>query len=81
MPVGTNNNNGKETNKVNGEDESSNSDGDSSSCERDELFTVGVNLKCSHCMIDDEDESERRKGDCLEDIQYLEQQFSELKEL
>lgn len=50
MPVGTNNNNGKETNKVNGEDESSNSDGDSSSCERarDELFTVGVNLKCSH---------------------------------
>lgn len=31
--------------------------------------------------IDDEDECERRKGDCLDDIQYLEQQFSELKEL
>lgn len=29
----------------------------------------------------DEDESERRKGDCLDDIQYLEQQFSDLKEL
>ena len=31
--------------------------------------------------IDDEDESERRKSDCLDDIQYLEQQFSDLKEL
>lgn len=59
MPVVTSN--GKETNKVNGEEESSNSDGDSSSY--------------------DEDESERRKSDCLDDIQYLEQQFSDLKEL
>lgn len=31
--------------------------------------------------LDDEDEAERRKGDCLDDIQYLEQQFSDLKEL
>lgn len=59
MPVVTSN--GKEAQKMNGEEESSNSDGDSSSY--------------------DEDESERRKGDCLDDIQYLEQQFSDLKEL
>ena len=32
-------------------------------------------------FLDDEDESERRKGDCLDDIQYLEQQFSDLKQL
>ena len=31
--------------------------------------------------VDDEDDAERRKGDCLDDIQFLEQQFSDLKEL
>ena len=30
---------------------------------------------------DDEDESERRKVDCLDDMQFLEQQFSDLKEM
>lgn len=59
MPVSTSN--GKESSKVNGDEDSSNSECDSSSY--------------------DEDESERRKGDCLDDIQYLEQQFSDLKEL
>ena len=29
----------------------------------------------------DEDESDRRKGDCLDDMQFLEQQFSDLKEM
>ena len=31
--------------------------------------------------IDDEAEAERRKVDCLDDMQFLEQQFSDLKEL
>ncbi|XP_064403076.1 breast cancer metastasis-suppressor 1-like protein [Halichondria panicea] len=29
----------------------------------------------------DEDDTERRKGDCIEDIQFLEQQFTDLKEM
>ena len=32
-------------------------------------------------FVDDEDDTERRKGDCLEDIQFLEQQFTDLKEM
>ena len=31
--------------------------------------------------VDDEEDGDRRKGDCLDDMQYLEQQFSDLKEL
>lgn len=31
-------------------------------------------------IVDDESEAERRKVDCLDDMQYLEQQFSDLKE-
>ena len=33
-----------------------------------------------HLYVDDEDDSERRKVDCLDDMQYLEQQFTDLKE-
>ena len=32
-------------------------------------------------FTDDEAETERRKVDCLDDMQFLEQQFSDLKEL
>lgn len=42
------------------------------------------NLDDTCCIlpcIDDEAEAERRKVDCLDDMQFLEQQFSDLKEL
>lgn len=35
----------------------------------------------SSTPIDDEEDGERRKGDCLDDMQFLEQQFTDLKEL
>lgn len=37
---------------------------------------IGLSL-----FTDDEAETERRKVDCLDDMQFLEQQFSDLKEL
>jgi hypothetical protein len=38
------------------------------------------NSDCDSSLYD-EVEAERRKVDCLDDMQYLEQQFSDLKEL
>ena len=42
-----------------------------------------VSSNWSECffLTDDEEDGDRRKGDCLDDMQYLEQQFSDLKEL
>jgi breast cancer metastasis-suppressor 1-like protein len=66
MPLKTHGRNGNHNSlesKTNGhgDEDSSNSDGDSS--------------------LYDEVEAERRKVDCLDDMQFLEQQFSDLKEL
>lgn len=87
MPLrthGRNGNNGNLEGKTNGhgEEDSSNSDGDSSLCKirvakRRKLAYV---VRC-YVYTDDEAEAERRKVDCLDDMQFLEQQFSDLKEL
>ena len=68
--------------KLNGDDESSNSDGETSSCELKEgVVLVSINWSCGPSSSDDEEDGERRKGDCLDDMQFLEQQFTDLKEL
>lgn len=82
MPLrthGRNGNNGNLDGKTNGhgEEDSSNSDGDSSLCKLHLAKTLYCTLPCT----DDEAEAERRKVDCLDDMQFLEQQFSDLKEL
>jgi len=86
MPVGSETKNGRQdSSKTNGEEESSNSEDESSfcKCECDKGIPQFqyTPLTCLHTAVDDEDDTERRKGDCLEDIQYLEQQFTDLKEM
>ena len=74
-----NHNNVEAKSNGHGEEDSSNSDCDSSLCE---LYTENMQQRVLyHFLADDEAEAERRKVDCLDDMQYLEQQFSDLKEL
>ena len=69
-------------NNGHGDEDSSNSDCDSSLCEHTAEWTdLLFHVTMSFYAADDEVEAERRKVDCLDDMQYLEQQFSDLKEL
>ena len=94
MPLKSSGRNGNHTgqdSKANGhgDEDSSNSDCDSSLCEliREALATgrlvleTTVYLSWLFYLADDEAEAEKRKVDCLDDMQFLEQQFSDLKEL
>ena len=84
MPVGAETKNGRQdSSKTNGEEDSgSNSEDESSFCECTPACCWRSIYEAVVCLlVDDEDDTERRKGDCLEDIQFLEQQFTDLKEM
>ena len=90
MPVGSGSRNGggrdrdhdvSVQNKANGEEESSNSEDDSTSCEFLEYGARRWALFRTSIISDDDEESEQRRVDCLDAMQYLEQQFCNLKEM
>ena len=94
MPLKSSGRNGNHTNGLDGksngqgDEDSSNSDCDSSLCVEPGQDGGRVTLPLSLSLVnplflfaDDEAEAERRKVDCLDDMQFLEQQFSDLKEL